>query len=150
MTETITYVMISPEQLSLFGTSSEYRVFGAALNEQNECVSLSSLSWALRERLCSNCTKTCSQGGYIWTREDYQSQGIFNELFSFIKEQSGIDKVYISKTGPFHLLLAEKYGLFVPEDKTLLKDLGPLSDDYAECVRIAGLITEKFQSEGVV
>lgn len=117
-------------------------VLGIAINDQNECISMSSQNWRNRGLMCDNCTLDCGQGGIVWTRPDYQGQGIFTMLFKWTAEQAGIQKTYVSWSGPYYELLANKYNLLTPKAEVLPERVGEQSAiSYVETVSFADRIT---------
>jgi hypothetical protein len=107
--------MLNEDQERELGTYDGVHVTGVALNDKNECISISTQNWPMRYQLCDNCTENCSWGGYIWTREDYRHQQIFTKLYFWLKESAGIDRTYISKNNEYHFLLADKFNLAIPK-----------------------------------
>ena len=129
-----TYRILSYEDLQYFINFFDFPnlkrrdiIFGIAINNNNECISISSQNWRLRGSLCDDCTQNCGQGGWVWTREDYRNQGIFKSLFAWVSSKAGIEKIYISKSGEWHRLFANKNGLIYPEkNKEYLLDEFPI------------------------
>lgn len=144
----VDFSILSYSQMNDLEILDQYHIYGIATNENNECIALSSQSWVNRGSLCNNCNFKCSQGGIIWTREDYRSQGIFTELFFWTRDQAEITKTYISKSGPFHALLAEKYGLYVPKDIETLPEPDPQSQSYENILILVDKITNLIQNNG--
>jgi hypothetical protein len=148
MTEGVRFVLLTREDEEAIGSYDDFHVTGVALNDANECVSISSQYWPARYQLCGSCEGKCAWGGTVWTRPDYQNQGIFTMLFFWTKEQAGIEKTYISKNDPFNLLLADKFNLSIPEN---IEDLPPLGNSYPallQAYELSGKITERFQANG--
>ena len=125
MTDSIRFIMLTESQEKEIESYDMYHVTGVALNSNNECVSLCTQSWPMRYQLCDSCTGKCAWGGIQWTREDYRGQGIFTNLFFWLKEEAGLDKTYISKNYPFHFLLADKYNFSIPKN---IDDLPSIDD----------------------
>lgn len=117
-------------------------ILGIAINDNNECISMSSQNWRNRGLMCDNCTLNCGQGGIVWTRPDYQGQGIFTMLFQWTAEQAGIQKTYVSWSGSYYELLANKYNLFTPKSDILMERSGEQSAlSYAATIDFAQKIT---------
>lgn len=147
MIDNIRFVMLTGEDEQLIGTNDGAHATGVALNENNECVSISSQYWTERGSLCANCTRDCAWGGIVWTRPDYQNQGIFTMLFFWVREQAGINKTYISKNDPFNLLLADKWNLSIPDNIESLPALGNTYSLFLRAGEIADSVTTRFQAD---
>lgn len=146
MTDSVRFVLLTPEDEEALGTPNSSHVTGVALNENNECVSISTLEWPMRYQLCGSCDGKCSWGGVVWTRDDYQQQGIFYRLFFWTKEQAGLETTYISKNDPFNLLLAEKYNLKIPMNIESLPALENKHELRLAADDMADRITARFQA----
>lgn len=149
--EDVKFIFLSREQEEEIGTYDEYHVTGAAINRDNECVSISTQNWLeTRNRFCSNCTQHCSWGGILWTRQDYRGQGIFTKLYYWTKDLAGIDKIYLSKTWDLHKVLSDKYDVHYPEDLNLLSSRPLDKSDLDVAINLADRITTMVQSKGGV
>ena len=148
MIDGTTFILLTEEDEKKIGTYDEYHVTGAAINENGECISISSQTWsATRNRFCGNCTGKCSYGGATWTREDYRFKGIFTALFLWTKRQAGLDRTYVSKSWDLHKVLADKYGLIYPEDKSLLESRAKTKEDLLYVLDLADKITNLVQEK---
>jgi len=128
-------------------TTKKDVVVGVAVNDNNECISISSQNWRNRGLMCDSCTLDCGQGGVVWTRPDYQSQGIFTMLFRWTAEQAGIQKTYVSWSGAYYELLANKYNLLTPKSEMLSERPDEQSAvSYLETAGFADKITEWLQN----
>ena len=149
MSDDIRFVLLTDEDKISLSLPLDFEAVAVALNSNNECVSMAGHSWKNRNVFCGSCNYRCSQGSIVWTRSDYQQQGIFYRLFFWAKEQLGIETIYISKNDPFNLLLAEKYNLSIPRN---IEDLPPLDNKYETLLvanDLADRITERFQTNGI-
>jgi len=50
---------------------------------------------------------------------EYRGNNLFKDLFDWLRVEAGIDKNYISRTDPKHLLIASLYGLAIPKPGTV-------------------------------
>jgi hypothetical protein len=92
---------------------------GIAYTDSNEVVSMVSFSQARSGLMCDACVGICAQGGIIWTRPDYQQQGVFTKLFYFTSEAANLKRIYIHDGSPSGLLVANRYNFAVPKDESL-------------------------------
>ena len=123
-------------------TTRKDSVVGVAINDENECISISSQNWRNRGIMCDSCTLDCGQGGIVWTRPDYQGQGIFTMLFRWTAEQARIQKTYVSWSGAYYELLANKYNLLTPKQELLTERPDEQSSiSYIETTYFADRIT---------
>lgn len=110
----LTYQFLPKSVFSVALLPPDDNELAIALNEGGEIVSTAGFNRSQRGVLCSNCTRNCWKGGYVWTREDYREQGIFKDLFYWGLEQLGGDKVYISEDSTTQRLVAARYELAIP------------------------------------
>lgn len=149
MLDGISFRLLTEQETRDVGLYAPDQAIGAALNEDGECVSLASFRWTERGSWCDSCTGKCSGGERIvWTRTDYQQQGIFKELFFWTKEQLGIDRVYITSNGAFGRLLASRYDLIIPKNYDDSADLGNSYENSLSTIEAANRITERLASDG--
>ena len=147
----IKFIFLSEEEEREVGTYDEFHVTGAAINKDNECVSISTQTWSeTRNRFCEECTQHCSWGGIVWTRQDFRRQGIFTNLYYWVKDLAGIDRIYVSKTWELHKVLADRYDLHYPKYRSLLISRAKTKSDLDVAVDLAERITTMVQAKGGV
>jgi hypothetical protein len=149
MLDGISFRLLTEQETRDVGLYAPDQAIGAALNEDGECVSLASLRWTDRGSWCDSCTGKCAGGETaVWTRADYQQQGIFKELFFWTKGQLGIDRVYVASIGAFGRLLASRYDLIIPKNYDDSASLGNTYESSLRTIEAANRITERLASDG--
>jgi hypothetical protein len=119
MSEVLFRLLTLDECSQVAHLSDDSKILGIAYTDSGEVVSMVSFSQARSGLMCDNCVGICAQGGIIWTRPDYQEQGLFTKLFYFTSEAAQIKKIYIHDGSPSGLLVADRYGFAVPKNDSL-------------------------------
>jgi len=76
-------------------------------------------------------------GGIVWTRPDYQSQGIFTNLHNYLKAELGVDRVYVHNNNPSNVLIARIYGLAVPPEDEYPPDPQNVAEEFVRVSEMA-------------
>lgn len=144
---TLRYRLLSNEQMAAVGIPENLMAVAVALNDQDEVVALVSFRMDKRGALCDSCTGNCATGGYVYVRPDYRGNNTYLNLFYWLKEQAGIDRNYVSRRDPRHLLIAATYGLAVPKPGSVPEEDDVLTEEFIKVEAMAEKMTSELVFE---
>lgn len=88
-----------------------------------------------RGQECDNCNLSCASTLLVYTRPGFRRQGIFTQLFEYVKQTSEYTKIYVTRnTPPEGALIARRYSIPIPKQYNYNYGKYSANNDFADSI----------------